>query len=201
MAGRRRHGAGARACVVMGVAGCGKSAVGSALAAGARLAASSKATGCIRPKMSSAWRAGCRSPTTHRWGWLDAIGGEIALAGANGHGAVAACSALKRAYRDRLRGFGEPASCSSIWRSTGDRGAARRRAQGPFHAGEPGRQPVRRPGAAGARRAGRRARCAGARSKSWWPAPPQSFTIKANDTLPLTGRAFCPVNLASGVSS
>ena len=40
-----------------------------------------------------------------RMGWLDAIGREIAGTVAGGRGVVAACSALKRIYRDRLRGF------------------------------------------------------------------------------------------------
>ncbi|TIS61193.1 MAG: gluconokinase, partial [Mesorhizobium sp.] len=38
-------------------------------------------------------------------GWLDAIGERVAATVADGHKAVAACSALKRSYRDRLRGF------------------------------------------------------------------------------------------------
>ena len=36
--------------------------------------------------------------------WLDRIGAELADAGAHPRGAVIACSALRRAYRDRLRG-------------------------------------------------------------------------------------------------
>ena len=40
----------------------------------------------------------------HRWGWLDAIGPQIARRRA-WRGVVAACSALKRVYRDRLRRF------------------------------------------------------------------------------------------------
>jgi len=35
--------------------------------------------------------------------WLDAIGQRLAAESKSGHGAVAACSALKRIYRDRLR--------------------------------------------------------------------------------------------------
>jgi gluconokinase len=41
----------------------------------------------------------------HREGWLDAIGVELSEAARMGAGAVAACSALKRSYRDRLRRF------------------------------------------------------------------------------------------------
>ncbi|RUW70573.1 gluconokinase [Mesorhizobium sp. M1E.F.Ca.ET.063.01.1.1] len=40
-----------------------------------------------------------------REGWLDAIGERIAASIADGQRAVAACSALKRSYRDRLRRF------------------------------------------------------------------------------------------------
>jgi gluconokinase len=39
----------------------------------------------------------------HRAGWLDAIGGKLAEIAGEGGSAVAACSALKRIYRDRLR--------------------------------------------------------------------------------------------------
>jgi len=39
----------------------------------------------------------------HRAGWLDAIGKRLAQIVAGGDSAVAACSALKRIYRDRLR--------------------------------------------------------------------------------------------------
>jgi gluconokinase len=40
-----------------------------------------------------------------REGWLDAIGQRIAESAGSRQGVVAACSALKRSYRDRLRGF------------------------------------------------------------------------------------------------
>jgi gluconokinase len=40
-----------------------------------------------------------------RWPWLDAIGTTIAEWAAAGGNVVFACSALKRIYRDRLRGF------------------------------------------------------------------------------------------------
>ena len=40
-----------------------------------------------------------------REGWLDAIGERIAASVGKGQGVVAACSALKRGYRERLRGF------------------------------------------------------------------------------------------------
>lgn len=40
-----------------------------------------------------------------REGWLDAIGERIAASVGKGQGVVAACSALKRSYRERLRRF------------------------------------------------------------------------------------------------
>ena len=92
------------AIVVMGVAGSGKSVVGEKLA---------KALGAdfiegdrLHPLENIALMAsGTPLDDEHRKGWLDAIGRQIALSVDQGHGAVAACSALKRSYRDRLRGF------------------------------------------------------------------------------------------------
>ena len=94
----------APAIVVMGVAGCGKTAVGEALA---------KAFGAdfiegdrLHPPENVA-RMARGEPLTDalREGWLDAIGERIATSVAGGRRAVAACSALKRAYRDRLTRF------------------------------------------------------------------------------------------------
>ena len=94
----------APAIVVMGVAGCGKTAVGEALA---------KALGAdfiegdrLHPPENVA-RMARGEPLTDalREGWLDAIGERIATSVAGGRRAVAACSALKRAYRDRLTRF------------------------------------------------------------------------------------------------
>src|SRR5258707_13150320 len=91
-----------RACVVMGVAGCGKSAVGSALA---QTLGWTFVEGDNLQPAANVERMASGLPLTdaHRWGWLDAVGAQIAPSGLNGGGAVAACSALKRAYRDRLR--------------------------------------------------------------------------------------------------
>jgi gluconokinase len=90
--------------VVMGVAGCGKSVVGAALA---------EALGCrfiegdrLHPPENVARMAGGQPLTdAHRAGWLDAVGAQLSEAARAGSGGVAACSALKRAYRDRLRRF------------------------------------------------------------------------------------------------
>ena len=93
-----------RAIVVMGVAGCGKSAVGKALAAaeGAVFVEGDR----LHPPENVA-RMASGEPLTDqlREGWLDAIGQRIADLAGSGQGVVAACSALKRSYRDRLRGF------------------------------------------------------------------------------------------------
>ena len=84
---------------VMGVAGCGKSSLGAALA---------KALGWtliegdeFHPDQNVAkMQAGIALTDTDRAGWLQALGAELQRHPA---GAVLTCSALKRAYRDRLR--------------------------------------------------------------------------------------------------
>lgn len=88
----------------MGVAGCGKSAVGARLAAllGAVFIEGDR----LHPPENVA-RMARGEPLTDqlREGWLDAIGARISASASEGQGVVAACSALKRGYRDRLRGF------------------------------------------------------------------------------------------------
>ena len=93
-------------CVVMGVAGCGKSLVGSALA---RTLGWTYVEGDLLHPPANVQRMASGLPLTdeHRWGWLDAIGQRIALSQQQGDGVIAACSALKRAYRDRLRRYGD----------------------------------------------------------------------------------------------
>ena len=85
--------------VIMGVAGCGKSSLGAAVA---------KATGLAlvegddfhspvsRAKMSQ----GIALTDADRDGWLEVLGGQLR---ARPEGLVLTCSALKRAYRERLR--------------------------------------------------------------------------------------------------
>jgi gluconokinase len=92
------------AIVVMGVAGCGKSAVGVALAAA--LGVTFIEGDRLHPPENVA-RMASGEPLTDelREGWLDAIGERIAASVGKGEGVVAACSALKRSYRDRLSGF------------------------------------------------------------------------------------------------
>ena len=90
----------------MGVCGCGKTTVGEALA---------QAIGCrfldaddFHPaanvqKMAS----GVPLTDDDRWPWLDRIAGELAQILARGGHAVLACSALKEAYRQRLKQAGD----------------------------------------------------------------------------------------------
>ncbi|RAZ78812.1 gluconokinase [Mesorhizobium atlanticum] len=94
----------APAIVVMGVAGCGKTAVGEALARA--LSADFIEGDRLHPPENVA-RMARGEPLTDalREGWLDAIGERIASSVAGGRKAVAACSALKRSYRDRLSRF------------------------------------------------------------------------------------------------
>lgn len=86
----------------MGVAGCGKTVVGEALAA--RLGWRFIEGDGLHPPENVA-RMSRSEPLTDadRAGWLDAVGARMAQASGDGAGAVAACSALKRKYRDRLR--------------------------------------------------------------------------------------------------
>ena len=92
--------------VLMGVCGCGKTTVGEALA---------RAIGCrfldadeFHPaanvdKMAS----GVPLTDDDRWPWLDIIADELARVLASGEHAVLACSALKEAYRQRLKRAGD----------------------------------------------------------------------------------------------
>ena len=88
--------------VVMGVAGTGKSTVGRAVAQalGARfIEGDAFHPAASRDKMA----AGQPLDDADRAPWLDALAAELARHHAAGEGAVLACSALRRAYRDRLR--------------------------------------------------------------------------------------------------
>lgn len=83
----------------MGVSGSGKSTVGTALAA--RLGVPFEDGDHLHPR-ANVEKMGAGIPLTDedRWPWLDIVGEWLA-----GHpdGGVVACSALRRAYRDRLR--------------------------------------------------------------------------------------------------
>lgn len=90
--------------VVMGVSGCGKSSVGAAL---------SQALGIpyrdgddLHPAVNVAkMRAGEALTDADRWPWLDRVAQELARLAP----VIVGCSALRRAYRDRIRaGAGGP---------------------------------------------------------------------------------------------
>ena len=89
------------AIVVMGVAGSGKTTIGAALAE--RLGAAFVEGDRLHPAANVAkMAAGTPLTDADRWPWLDAVGDEVARLRGEGP-VVAACSALKRVYRDRLR--------------------------------------------------------------------------------------------------
>ncbi|VTU31916.1 gluconokinase [Variovorax sp. RA8] len=85
--------------VVMGVSGCGKSSLGAALARELGLPLI-EGDDFHPPGNVSKMRAGIALTDADRAGWLDTLAGTLA---AHPQGAVLACSALKRGYRDRLR--------------------------------------------------------------------------------------------------
>lgn len=86
----------------MGVSGCGKSAVADGVARQLRLRAVD-GDDLHAPEAVAKMRAGVPLADTDRWPWLDRVGATLADAAASPAGAVVACSALRRAYRDRLR--------------------------------------------------------------------------------------------------
>ncbi len=86
--------------VVMGVSGCGKSTLAAALAQGLGLQMTD-ADALHSPESVAKMRAGVPLQDEDRWPWLQRIG--QALSQASGAGAVVACSALRRAYRERIR--------------------------------------------------------------------------------------------------
>lgn len=93
-----------KAIVLMGVAGSGKSFTGEALAG--RLGWRFIEGDALHPPANVARMASGQPLTDEdRQGWLDAIGQDIAGVVSRGEGVVATCSALKRIYRDRLRGW------------------------------------------------------------------------------------------------
>lgn len=87
-----------RRLVIMGVSGCGKSSVGAGLAA--RLGLNYRDGDDLHPPENVAkMRAGMPLTDDDRWPWLDRVG-QVLLAEAP---VIVGCSALKRAYRDRIR--------------------------------------------------------------------------------------------------
>ncbi len=90
--------------VVMGVSGCGKSTFAQAVAQ--RLGLPMVDGDDLHlPHSVAKMRAGIALDDADRWPWLDRIGAVLSQPG----GSVVACSALRRAYRDRIR-----AACPSV---------------------------------------------------------------------------------------
>lgn len=86
--------------IVMGVSGCGKSTMASAL--GERLGLEMVDGDDLHlPESVAKMRSGIALDDADRWPWLDRIGAYLAQAQPQGR--VVACSALKRLYRDRIR--------------------------------------------------------------------------------------------------
>ena len=88
--------------VVMGVAGAGKSAIGSALAQALDVVFV-EGDAYHPPENIAKMARGIPLTDGDRAGWLRALATRIAEAALAGTGLVVACSALKRAYRDILR--------------------------------------------------------------------------------------------------
>lgn len=87
----------------MGVTGCGKSSVGSALATALGYPFAD-ADDFHSPANVALMKQGIPLSDDDRWPWLDAVGAWMAPR----EDVVVACSALRRAYRDRLRSAGGP---------------------------------------------------------------------------------------------
>jgi carbohydrate kinase (thermoresistant glucokinase family) len=89
--------------VIMGVAGCGKTAVAEALAA--RLGWAFQEGDALHPPANvEKMHGGTPLTDADRWPWLDRIAAWIDARRAAGESAIVTCSALKRAYRERIIG-------------------------------------------------------------------------------------------------
>lgn len=90
--------------VIMGVSGCGKSSVGEGLAK--RLGIPYRDGDDLHPPANvDKMRAGTPLTDDDRWPWLDRVAQVLATEAP----VIVGCSALRRAYRDRLRaGAGGP---------------------------------------------------------------------------------------------
>lgn len=100
----------AQAVIIMGVSGSGKSTLASLLAE--RLACPFLEGDTFHSEANVAkMRGGEPLTDADRWPWLDRLGTAIGAAARAENMAVAACSALKHVYRDRLRAaIGLPAT-------------------------------------------------------------------------------------------
>ena len=101
---------GAPVVVMMGVAGTGKSSVGSALA-GAMGWAFLDADDFHPEENLQKMRSGMPLTDADRWPWLESLCQALKMHRARGEGCVLACSALKQSYRALL----EEAAPSARW--------------------------------------------------------------------------------------
>jgi carbohydrate kinase (thermoresistant glucokinase family) len=90
----------------MGVCGCGKTTIGEALA-NALGWTFYDADDFHPPANVAKMAAGRPLDDRDRWPWLDRIADELRAVLARGDHAVLACSALKKAYRERLQRAGD----------------------------------------------------------------------------------------------
>ena len=93
----------------MGVSGSGKSTIGVAIAAALALRFIDGDSLHSRESVRR-MQSGVALTDDDRWPWLDRVGAELADATRSPAGVVVACSALKPAYRDRIR-TAAPALC------------------------------------------------------------------------------------------
>lgn len=95
-----------RRIVIMGVSGCGKSSVGAALSGALGIAY--RDGDDLHPSANVAkMRAGEALTDDDRWPWLDRVAHELASLAP----VIVGCSALRRAYRDRIRAGAEGPVC------------------------------------------------------------------------------------------
>lgn len=95
-------GSGSWVYVIMGVSGCGKSTVGRLLAE--RLGVQFHDADDFHPAANrEKMAAGQPLTDDDRWPWLDLLAAEAKVWVEDGDGAVLACSALRRVYRQRLK--------------------------------------------------------------------------------------------------
>jgi gluconokinase len=113
--------------VVMGVSGCGKSHVAELIAR--RLQMPLIEGDAFHPEANrQLMQNGVPLTDADRAGWLDSLGAELAR---HSGGAVLSCSALKRAYRDRLRAASP--DLRVVWLDLDASAALARVAQRPAH--------------------------------------------------------------------
>ena len=96
------------AIIVMGVSGSGKTTIGEALAAALDIPFFD-GDEFHSPEARAKMTAGVPLTDEDRWPWLDRIGARLADVDGYPKGAIIACSALRRVYRDRLRAAVGPA--------------------------------------------------------------------------------------------